>query len=105
MVPYRWASLLSVVVNQRSDYPELADANVRTGLLAAIDRTALLAKVLDGRGSPADLPIPDWSPAYDSTAVIPTAFSGSDAEDNLTTAGWKRTSAGWTCPSLLSSSQ
>jgi ABC-type transport system substrate-binding protein len=98
LVPYRWASLLSVVVNQRSDYPELADANVRTGLLAAIDRTALLAKVLDGRGSSAALPIPNWSPAYDSTSVTSTAFSGSDAEENLTTAGWKRTAAGWTAP-------
>jgi ABC-type transport system substrate-binding protein len=98
LVPYRWASLLSVVVNQRSDYPELADPNVRTGLLAAIDRSALLAKVLDGRGSTADLPIPSWSPAYDSTAVTPTVYSGSDAEENLTTAGWKRTAAGWTAP-------
>jgi ABC-type transport system substrate-binding protein len=98
LVPYRWASLLSVVVNQRSDHPELADPNVRTGLLAAIDRSALLAKVLDGRGSSADLPIPNWSPAYDPTAVTPTVYSGSDAEENLTTAGWKRTAAGWTAP-------
>jgi ABC-type transport system substrate-binding protein len=98
LVPYRWASLLSVVVNQRSDYPELADANVRTGLLAAIDRTALLARVLGGRGSEADLPIPDWSPAYDPSSVIATTYSSSDAEENLTTAGWKRTTAGWTAP-------
>ena len=98
LVAYRWASLLSVVVNQRSDHPELADPNVRTGLLAAIDRSALLAKVLDGRGSSADLPIPNWSPAYDPTAVTPIVYSGSDAEENLTTAGWKQTAAGWTAP-------
>jgi ABC-type transport system substrate-binding protein len=98
LVPYRWASLLSVVLNQRSDYPELADANVRTGLLAAIDRTTLLGKVLHGNGTLADLPIPNWSPAYDSGSVTATAYSSADAEENLTTAGWKRTAAGWTAP-------
>ncbi len=40
LVPYQWASLLSVVVNQRQDHAELRDVNVRTGLLAAIDRQA-----------------------------------------------------------------
>ena len=63
-VPYRWSSLLSVVLNQRADHPVLRDANTRTGLLAAIDRSALLTKVLEGRGTIAELPVPDWSPRH-----------------------------------------
>ena len=98
MVPYRWASLLSVVVNQRSDYPELTNAGVRAGLLAAIDRRAVLGKVLEGRGSIADLPIPNWSPAYDPGSVTTTVYSPTGAEENLTTAGWKRSTEGWTAP-------
>jgi ABC-type transport system substrate-binding protein len=98
LVPYRWANLLSVVVNQRADHQELRDPNARTGLLAAIDRNALLTKVLEGRGSFADLPIPNWSSAYDSGSVTATPYDILDAEGYLATAGWQRTAAGWTAP-------
>jgi ABC-type transport system substrate-binding protein len=101
IVPYRWASLLSVVVNQRSDHPELRDVNLRTALLEAIDRKTLLAKVLDGRGSNADLPIPNWSPAFDPSAVTAAPYDVIDAQNYLTTAGWVRTAAGWTAPKAL----
>jgi peptide/nickel transport system substrate-binding protein len=76
----------------------LRDVNVRTGLLEAIDRNALLAKVLDGRGSHADLPIPNWSPAFDPTTVTAAPYDVADAQNYLTTAGWVRTAAGWTAP-------
>ena len=98
IVPYRWASLLSVVVNQRTDHPELRDVNLRTGLLEAIDRKTLLANVLGGRGSQADLPIPDWSAAFDPSAVTAAPYDVADAQTYLTTAGWVRTTAGWTAP-------
>jgi ABC-type transport system substrate-binding protein len=98
IVPYRWASLVSVVVNQRSDHPELRDVNVRTGLLEAIDRKTLLTKVLAGRGSHADLPIPNWSPAFDPGAVTAAPYDVIDAQNYFTTAGWVRTAAGWTAP-------
>ncbi|MGZ6265472.1 MAG: ABC transporter substrate-binding protein, partial [Candidatus Limnocylindrales bacterium] len=61
LIAYRWTSLLSVVLNQRTDHPEMRDVNARSGLLAAINRGALLARVLEGRGSTAELPIPSWS--------------------------------------------
>ena len=96
IVPYRWASLLSVVVNQGPDHPELADVNVRSGLLEAIDRKSMLASVLDGRGSTADLPIPSWSTAFDPSAVTAAPYDVIDAQNYLTTAGWVRTAAGWT---------
>ena len=57
-----------------------------------------MAKVLEGRGSFADLPIPDWSSAYDSGAVNATPYSVSDAEGYLTTAGWQKGATGWTAP-------
>jgi ABC-type transport system substrate-binding protein len=98
IIPYQWASLLSVVVNQRSDHPELQDVNARTGLYAAIDRNQLLTNILDGRGLIADLPIPSWSSAFDPSAITPTPFSLSDAAGYLTTAGWHQTADGWFAP-------
>jgi ABC-type transport system substrate-binding protein len=98
LIGYRWASLLSVVINQRSDHPELHDANARTGLLAAINRDQIVASVLQGRGSVADLPIPTWSTAYNYQSVSQTAFGPFDAQGFLTTAGWHETNAGWFAP-------
>jgi ABC-type transport system substrate-binding protein len=97
-IPYQWASMLSVVVNQRDTHPELRDTNFRSGLLAAIDRNDLLKTVLGGRGSFADLPIPNWSPAYDPSAVDPTPYSMFDATSYLTTARWQNTATGWMAP-------
>lgn len=98
LVPYSWTSLLSVVLNQRTDHPELRDVNLRSGLLAAIDRTTLLRQVLEDRGSTADLPIPSWSPAYDPASVDTTPYDTSAAVGYLETAGWQQTGAGWTSP-------
>jgi peptide/nickel transport system substrate-binding protein len=98
LVSYRWANMLGVVLNQRSTHPEFQDADVRIALLAAIDRAALLSTVLENRGSVADLPIPDWSAAYDASAASPTLYSPAAAENGLTGAGWKRSASGWTAP-------
>jgi peptide/nickel transport system substrate-binding protein len=98
LIGYRWASLLSVVINQRSDHPELRDANARTGLLAAINRDQIVSSVLEGRGSVADLPIPTWSTAYNYSSVSQTPFAPFDAQGFLTTAGWHETNAGWFAP-------
>jgi peptide/nickel transport system substrate-binding protein len=98
LIPYRWTSLLSVVLNQRVDHPEMRDANARSGLLAAIDKKALLATVLEGRGSTADIPIPGWSSAFDPTALAPTPYDTADAISHLNTAGWQRTGTAWMAP-------
>jgi ABC-type transport system substrate-binding protein len=98
LIPYQWASLLSVVVNQRDDHPEMSDANTRTGLLEAIDRAQLLTKLFEGRGTVADMPIPNWSPAYDLASVIPALYDTTGAKGFLTTAGWKEGTSGWTAP-------
>jgi ABC-type transport system substrate-binding protein len=98
LIPYRWASLISVVVNERPTHPELRDANARTGLLTGIDRQALLTKVLEGRGSTADLPIPNWSRAYDPGSVTTTPYDPTAAQGYMTTAGWQGGSAGLAAP-------
>jgi ABC-type transport system substrate-binding protein len=98
LIPYRWASLLSVVVNERPEHPELRDVNARTGLLAAIDRRSLLTNVLEGRGSVADLPIPNWSRAYDSASITTTPYDQTAARGYLTTAGWQSGSGGLVAP-------
>ncbi|HEX7490895.1 MAG TPA: ABC transporter substrate-binding protein [Candidatus Limnocylindrales bacterium] len=98
LVPFRSSSLLSVVLNQRTTHPELRDTSVRTGLLAAVDRQNLLGGVFEGRGSVADLPIPSWAREYDPASALPTPYSTSDAQNYLTTAGWVRSSSGWTVP-------
>jgi ABC-type transport system substrate-binding protein len=102
LVPFRESSLLSVVLNQRQTHPELRDVNVRTGLLSAIDRQALLGSVFEGRGTVADIPLPSWAREYDSTSAMPTPFSVTDAENYLTTANWVNSSAGWTIPKATS---
>jgi ABC-type transport system substrate-binding protein len=98
VIPYQWANLLSVAINQRSTHTELRDVNVKSALLAAIDRDKVLSQILNSRGTVADLPIPNWSPAYDSSAIDPTPYSVSDALDYLNTAGWDETAGAWTAP-------
>jgi peptide/nickel transport system substrate-binding protein len=103
LVPYRWTSLLSVVLNQRVDHPEMRDVNARSGLLAAIDKKALLTTVLEGRGSTADIPIPSWSSAFDPTTLVPTPYDIADAISHLNTAGWQRTGTAWMAPKSTAS--
>jgi ABC-type transport system substrate-binding protein len=98
LVSFRWTSLLSVVVNQRSTHPELQDADVRLALMAAIDRAGILGSVLSGRGTVADIPIPNWSPAYDPSAITPVAYDPTGAGSKLAAAGWMRTTSGWAAP-------
>ena len=98
LLGYPWASFLSVVLNQRSNYPELRDANARTGLLAAINRDQLVSTVLEGRGSVAGVPIPGWSPFYDASSVVSTPFGLAGVQGYLTTAGWRETTEGWIVP-------
>jgi ABC-type transport system substrate-binding protein len=98
LVSYRWSSLLSVVLNQRSSHPELRDGDTRTALLAAIDRDAVVSSVLKGRGSVAQIPIPAWSSAYDRGAVTTIAYDPAAAASGLSGAGWTRTPSGWNAP-------
>jgi ABC-type transport system substrate-binding protein len=98
VVPYQWASMLSVILNQRPDHPEMRDANARTGLLAAIDRRKLMANVLGGRGTATDLPLPAWSRSYDLGSAVPIPYNPSDAASYLSDAGWTLNGGQWSAP-------
>jgi ABC-type transport system substrate-binding protein len=98
LVSFRWPSLLSVALNQRSNHPELQDSDARVALLQAIDRRSLVDGVLNGRGSVAELPIPAWSSAYDPSAVTPVVYDSVAAGSALAAAGWLRTTEGWEAP-------
>ena len=70
-----------MVLNQRVDHPEMRDAERPDGP-ARRDRPSGLCsrpRSSEGRGSTAELPIPSWSPAYDSAAVIATPYDTADA--------------------------
>jgi peptide/nickel transport system substrate-binding protein len=95
VVGYKAASMISVVLNQRAAHPEMANLNVRKALLAAIDRPGVVATVLGGTGSVADVPLPAWSSLYDPTAVVTTPFDSSAAAADLTAAGWTQAGSGW----------
>ena len=98
LLTYPMANLTGIVLNQRPG-TEFRDVNVRLGLLAAIDRTGLLQKVLEGRGSVAQVPIPAWSKTwFDSGVVKIVTFDGVAAVSDLSAAGWKPGTAGWTLP-------
>lgn len=99
---YPLTSLYSVVLNQRAAHPEFGTLSARQGLLAAIDRSTILQTALLGLGTVADGPLPSWSPAYDPTAVTATAYSTSDAQADLTAAGWVHGQSGWTPPNATS---
>lgn len=95
---YPRATLTSIVLDLRPDHPEFRDPRVRTALLQAIDRDALVAGVLDGTGMRADGLIPPSSWAFDPAATVRTAADAKAAAGALSKAGWKRTSAGWLAP-------
>ncbi len=99
-VRYPWADLTAVVLNQRTAHPEFAAAGVRRSLLSAIDRPGVLTRILSGRGSLAEVPLPFWSTWYDSSAVTTVPYLGHAAEEGLANAGWTRgqNGVGWLLP-------
>ena len=72
---YPTTTLSTVLLNLRPTHKELRDPKVRTALLAAIDRDALVADVLGGNATRADTLVPPGSWAYDM------ASAGSVAHD------------------------
>ncbi len=97
-IHYPGTTLAAVVLNQRPGQYAFLDPRARRGLLAAIDRAALIADVLAGAGARADTPIPPSSWVYDPKAAPPVAFDRKAAQDGLRAAGWRRTTGGWILP-------
>ena len=93
---YPGSTLLTIIPNLRTSHPALRDAGVRTALLEAVNRNALVTELLAGYASRADTPIPPGSWAFDPTSSPAVAFDPDAAIAALTTAGWTHSGTGWT---------
>ncbi len=92
---YPGATLTTVLLNVRPTHPEFAAAAVRTGLLAAIDRSRLVDEAYAGSAEPATDPIPPSSPLFDAAADPVVAYDRAEAGKGLRAAGWTRKTDGW----------
>ncbi len=97
-ISYPTTTLSTVLLNLRSDHPELADVRVRQALLGAIDRDALIADAMGGDGRPADSLVPAAWPLYDPSAVKPVKFDVKAAAKLLKAAGWSKVDGEWRAP-------
>jgi peptide/nickel transport system substrate-binding protein len=95
LVRYPSSRLLTVNLNQRPGHTTFSDPAVRTALLEAIDRNAILADNLHGFGSVANALIATWAPEYDPAANPAIPYNPAAAKAALTAAGWKQTGTSW----------
>jgi peptide/nickel transport system substrate-binding protein len=95
---YPTTTLSAVLLNLRPARAELRDAAVRTALLQALDRDALVADVLGGSATRADALIPPSSWAWDEASAGHVGHDPRAAAKALQKAGWKRTDGAWHAP-------
>ncbi len=95
---YPTTTLSTVLLNLRPAHKELRDAKVRTGLLAAIDRDALVAAVLGGEAKRADALVPPSSRAFDAASAGTVAYDRKAATKALQGAGWTKKGGKWQAP-------
>lgn len=98
LLSYPRTTLTAVALNLRPGDSELRLPVVRHGLLAAIDRTKLIAAVFGGAASRADSVIPPSSWAFDPKVSRPVRFDLKRAATDFKAGGWKRLAAGWAAP-------
>ncbi|HUQ44177.1 MAG TPA: peptide ABC transporter substrate-binding protein [Candidatus Limnocylindria bacterium] len=96
LVRYPGTTLLATALNLRAGHTEFQDPAVRTALLEAIDRDALVSLALPGVGTRADSLIPPTSPMFDAAKSAPVEFNLAEASRALRAAGWKQGNDGWT---------
>jgi peptide/nickel transport system substrate-binding protein len=98
LLRYPGATLTTVLLNQRASHPEFASPAVRTALLAAIDRPALIDAAFSMFAATATGPIPPSSPMFDPAADPPVAYDPSAATKALKAADWTKKDDGWYLP-------
>lgn len=98
LLRYPGSTLTAVLLNLRPDHPEFHDPDVRTALLAAIDRVGLIDKAYASVAAPAPGPIPPSSPLFDAAAEPVVDHSLTDATKALKKAGWTKKADGWYLP-------
>ena len=98
VIRYPSSTMTAVLLNLRPGHAAFADPKVRTALLAAIDRPALISTVFSGMASSASGPIAPSSPLFDPTADPQVAFDPAAARATLKAAGWTVSADGWRLP-------
>jgi peptide/nickel transport system substrate-binding protein len=98
LLRYPGSTLTAVIFNVRGGHPEFTTPAVRTALLAAIDREALVAAAFAGAAVQSDSVIPPSSPLYDPTVKTAVAHDAEAAAKALTKAGWKKANGRWRLP-------
>jgi peptide/nickel transport system substrate-binding protein len=96
---YPTTTLSTVLLNLRPSHGELRNDKVRTALLQAIDRDALVDEALGGIGTRADALVPPTSWAFDATSAGTVAFDRKAATKALEDAGWEKKDGKWHAPS------
>ena len=95
VVYYPSTTLTTIVPNVHVGHRLFANANVRRGLLHALDREGMIDRLLGGAAQRADSPISPASWAYSGSSTTVYSFDPAAAHKDLEAAGWKRDSVGW----------
>lgn len=98
LLRYPGATLATVLLNLRPTHPEFASAEVRTALLAAIDRTAIIDAAYGGAAAPATGLIPPSSPMFDPEAAPAVDHDTKAARAALKKADWTEKDDAWYLP-------
>ena len=98
LLRYPGATLTAVLLNLRPTHPEFASPAVRTALLAAIDRGAIIGSAFAMSAATATGPIPPSSPVFDAAADPPVAYDPGAAAKALKAADWTQKDDRWYLP-------
>ena len=97
-IRYPSTTLTAITFNLRTPGGPFADARSRRALLAAVDRSDMIADLLHGAAVRADTPIPPSSWAYDAKSAPVVTYDRSAAARGLREAGWRRPAKAWIPP-------
>ncbi|MEA2608069.1 MAG: peptide/nickel transport system substrate-binding protein, partial [Chloroflexota bacterium] len=97
---YAGSTLTAVLFNLRPGQHAFATPAMRTALLEAIDRTALIQAAFAGAASPATGLIPSSSVLFDSVAAGTVPYDPAAAQKALKAAGWTKVDNAWRRPNF-----
>lgn len=97
---YPGSTLTAVLVNLRPGQHAFATPAIRTALLQAIDRPALIDSVFAMAASAASGLIPSSSVLFDASASGTVAYDPSAAQKALKAAGWTKVANAWRRPTF-----
>jgi peptide/nickel transport system substrate-binding protein len=98
LLRYPGSTLTTVLLNLRPSHPEFAKPEVRTALLAAIDRAKIIDDAFAMSAATASSPIPPSSPLFDASADPLVRYSPPATTKALKAAGWTKATDGWHLP-------